>query len=99
MHKLSTDNTLVSLVREYTRPEFRTKPNKIDLRRANTVELQYLRGQLTEQKDKIRRLREEIEDEIKMLAAVIEDDKKESIGNIKRRISRLKGALEYRGRS
>lgn len=42
--------------------------------------------------------RKQIEDEIKMLSAVLDEDKKESVEALRRRISRLKGALEYRGR-
>lgn len=89
----------VPIVKQYDRPEFRTKPTRVDLERSDRVELAYLRGQIAALKDKVRRLKEEIEDEVKMLNAALYDDKQETIGQVQRRISRLKGALEYRGSS
>lgn len=93
------DSKQISIVKRYERPEFRSKPSVEDQRRADKTELSFLRAKLAEQKDQIRRLKEEILDEIKMLSSALYDDEQESIGQIQRRISRMKGALEYRGRA
>jgi hypothetical protein len=89
----------VRIVKKYDRPDFNSKPNIEDETRADKTELSFLRAKLAEHKDQIRRLKEEIADEIKMLSAALYDDQQESMGQIERRISRLKGALEYRGRA
>lgn len=89
----------VRIVKQYDRPDFQTKPTPEDEERADRTELRFLREKLREQKDQIRRLKEEIKDEIKMLTAALEDDIQETIGQVQRRISRLKGSLEYRGRA
>jgi len=93
------DEATVRIVREYARPEFKTKPDKQDKKRIERTELAYLKDQVARLKDQVRRLSEEVESEIKMLTSALNDDKQESIGQVERRISRLKGALEYRGRS
>ena len=90
---------IVPLVKQYDRPEFRTKPSRIDKKRAEAADLASLHRQIAELKDKVRRLSEEIKDEIKMLQGALYDDKHETFGQIERRISRLKGSLEYLGRS
>lgn len=89
----------VPIVKQYDRPEFRTKPTRIDKGRSDRVELAHLRGQIAALNDKVRRLKEDIQDEIRMLTAALYEDKQETIGQVQRRISRLKGALEYRGSS
>lgn len=88
----------VRIVKQYDRPDFATKPNRVDEKRAHKTELLFLRGKLAEQSDQIRRLKEEIMDEIKMLIAALEENEQETQGQVQRRISRLKGSLEYRGR-
>lgn len=88
----------VLVVKEYPRPQFRTPTTKEDTDRADRVELGFLRGDIKRHKDKIRRLEEEIMDEIKMLTAAMEGTA-ETYDQVKRRISRLKGALAYIGQS
>lgn len=56
-----------------------------------------LREKLAEANDRARRLKEEIKSEIEMLTAALEEEKEETIDQVKRRISRLRGALDYRG--
>jgi flagellar biosynthesis/type III secretory pathway protein FliH len=92
------DEKTVRLVKQYDRPDFRAKlnPNKTTLR--SHVDLQVLHMEIAELKDQRRRLREEIESTIKMLTQAIEEGKEETVEQVKRRISRLKGSLEYRGR-
>ena len=87
----------VRIVKIYPRPEFNVKPKKEDFRRQELTELSYLRSTIATQKDKIRRLKEEVEDQIKMLKAALEEDRQETVDQVKRRISRLQGALAYRG--
>lgn len=90
-----TDKVLV--VKEYPRPEFRTPTTKEDTDRADRVELGFLRGDIKRHKDKIRRLEDELSDEIKMLTAAM-DGVAETYDEVKRRISRLRGAIAYVGR-
>lgn len=93
-----SDETPVRIVKKYDRPVFRSKPSKEDVRRANRVELSYLQGQVKILNDRVRRLKEELRDELKMLTAALEQGTEETHDQVKRRISRLKGALEYQGR-
>ena len=88
----------VRLVKQYDRPEFTTKPTPEDQISKSKLELKMLRMDIRALQDEKRRLREEIEDTIKMLTAALLEDKEETPEQVKRRISRLKGALEYRGR-
>lgn len=88
----------VRIVKKYDRPVFRSKPSKQDVRRANRVELSYLQGQVRILNDRVRRLKEEIKNEIAMLTAALEEGTEETHDAVKRRISRLAGALEYQGR-
>jgi HPt (histidine-containing phosphotransfer) domain-containing protein len=95
---VSSDEKKVSLIREYAIPTFASQDTKSDIERVNLVELQYLQNQVRAQNDRIRRLREEIESQIRMLTAALCENKQETYDEVKRRLSRLKGALEYRGR-
>lgn len=88
----------VRLVKQYDRPEFRTKPTRDDTAARLKQDLKILRMELAELKDQRRRLHEEVNDTIKMLIAALEDGKEETETEIRRRISRLKGSLEYPGR-
>lgn len=94
---MENEQKSVRLVRQYDRPEFATKPTLEDTKRDKRVELQYYKREVRRQRDQIRRLREEIEDTIKMLVAALQEGKEETIGQIERRLSRLKGALAYVG--
>jgi hypothetical protein len=88
----------ISIIKEYPRPAPKTLSYTDDKDRAKRVELQYLRSEVKRQKDKIRRLEREIIDEVQMLISVLNDGKQETYEQIKRRISRLKGSIEYLGR-
>lgn len=92
------DEKTVRIVKQYDRPDFRAKvaPGETTLR--SHIDLQVLHMEIAELKDQRRRLREEIESTIQMLTQAIEEGKEETIEQVKRRISRLKGSLEYRGR-
>lgn len=92
------DGKTVQLVKKYDRPDFNTKPTLDDKRAKDRLELKMLRMDMNALKDQQRRLREEIEDCIKMLTLALEENRAETAEQVKRRISRLKGALEYRGR-
>jgi hypothetical protein len=61
------------------------------------VEIAQLRTELARQNDVVRRLREEIEDEIATWTYLLETGNGETYDSVKRRISRLKGALKYPG--
>lgn len=94
---MSDGERTVPLVKEYPHPEFRTKPPEDEPARLR-LELKMLRMELTAIKDQRRRLREEIKDTITLLTEALEDDKQETVDQLRRRISRLKGSLEYPGR-
>lgn len=87
----------VRLVKRYDRPVASSPPTREDQHREQTTELALLRERLAEAKDRERRLREEIKSEIEMLNAALEEEKDETIDQVRRRISRLRGSLEYPG--
>jgi hypothetical protein len=92
------DTRTVRLVKHYNRPDFNTRPRPGDIAAKLRLELKMLEMELRERNDQIRRFREEIEDMIKLLTAAVEEDKQETAEQIRRRVSRLKGSLEYKGR-
>lgn len=87
----------VRLVKRYDRPEASSLPRRDDLQREDTTELALLREKLAEANDRVRRLKQEVTSEIEMLTAALNEQKEETIDQVRRRISRLRGALEYRG--
>lgn len=87
----------VRLVKRYDRPVATTPPTREDQQREDATELGLLRERLAEANDRVRRLKEEVKSQIEMLTAALEEGKEETIDQVKRRISRLRGALEYRG--
>ena len=97
VERVQDDQSTVRLVKQYERPETRQKPTPDDVTARLKVEIKMLEMSILEFKDQRRRLREEIEDTIKMLTAAMEERKEETFDQVRRRISRLKGALEYRG--
>lgn len=87
---------LVRVIKDYS--VFQPNPQSTDsdkLRHAN-VDIGYLRGELSRLESRCERLQREIESEAKMLAAALKGEQ-ETYDQVKRRISRLKGALDYPG--
>lgn len=82
----------VPLVKQYTVPN--TKDSSQD--KDETVTLKFLTSQVKQLKSRNARLEMEIESAIKMLTAALNGEQ-ETYDQVKRRISRLKGALEYPG--
>ncbi len=89
----------VSIIKEYARPEFNQKRTPDDVIRQIKSGVADLRAENAALKDRIRRLEQEIQSEIKMLTAALSENKQETVDQVRRRISRLKGSLEYPGRT
>lgn len=64
---------------------------------APTVELAQLKRDVARLEDRIRRLTEEVASEVAIVQAYIDTGKVESHDTMKRRLSRLRGALRYPG--
>jgi predicted RNase H-like nuclease (RuvC/YqgF family) len=96
---MPTDDETVSIVKEYPRPEFNRKRTPDDTIREIKAGVADLRAENAALKDRIRRLEEEIQSEIKMLTAALAQNQQETIDQVRRRISRLRGSLEYPGRT
>ncbi len=88
----------VSIIKEYPRPEFNRKRTPDDVIRQIKSGVADLRAENAALKDRIRRLEQEIQSEITMLTAALAENKQETVDQVRRRISRLKGSLEYPGR-
>ncbi len=95
---MPTDDETVSIIKEYARPEFNQKRTPDDIIRQVKAGVADLRAENAALKDRVRRLSEEIQSEIKMLTAALAESKQETVDQVRRRISRLKGSLEYPGR-
>ena len=83
-------------------PRIAVKPRRIapkdDLVRRLTLERDQLRRDVSRLNDRIRRLCEEVEWEARWWQRGLENGfQRESIGGVRRRISRLRGSLEYQG--
>lgn len=76
---------------------FTTKPTPDDIVQGLQAGVASLKAQNSSLKDRLRRLESEIQSEVKMLTAAMEG-KQETFDQVRRRISRLKGSLEYPGR-
>lgn len=72
-------------------------PISDDGSRSLQLEITRLKDDIARQHDKIRRMREMIEDEIVTWTRLIETGEGEKYQTVRRRISRLKGALQYPG--
>lgn len=72
-------------------------PTKEDQTRQLHATIDQLKRDMARQNDRMRRLVEEIEDEILIWTRLLESRQGESYDAVKRRISRLKGSLEYPG--
>lgn len=96
---MPTDDETVAIVKEYPRPEFNQKRTPDDTIRQIKAGVADLRAENAGLKDRVRRLSEEIQGEIKMLTAALSENKQETVDQVRRRISRLKGSLEYPGRT
>lgn len=95
---LLKDDKAVVPVKQYPRPEFNTKPDSDDLLRQERVETQYLESEVKRLKDKIYRMEAMLEDELRMWRRGLDDGQWETIEAVQRRLSRLRGSIEYRGR-
>jgi predicted RNase H-like nuclease (RuvC/YqgF family) len=96
---MPTDDETVTIIKEYPRPEFNRKRTPDDIIGKIKAGVADLRAENAALKDRIRRLSEEIQNEIKMLTAALSENKQETVDQVRRRISRLKGSLEYPGRT
>jgi hypothetical protein len=90
------DEETVALIKEYSVPEICHRQTTNDKLRHATIDLGLLRAELKRIKSRCARLENEIEAEVKMLIAAL-DGEQETYDQVKRRISRLKGSLEYPG--
>ena len=88
-------------IKNYSRERFARKivelPEKDDLIRKLRTELGHLSDKVGRHADQQRRLREEITEEIRIWTELLENSQQVSYDYIKRRISALKGSLEYPG--
>lgn len=89
----------VSIIKEYPRPEFNQKRTPDDVIRQVKSGIADLRAENAALKDRLRRLEQEIQSEITMLTAALSESKQETVDQVRRRISRLRGSLEYPGRT
>jgi hypothetical protein len=96
--KEQDDNELLGAIVEYARPEPPAPPTPEDIHRANTNHISYMRDEIRTLNDRIRRLKEQIGWEIQFWESALNEGKKETREQVKRRVSRLKGSLEYLGR-
>ncbi len=96
---MPTDDDTVSIIKEYARPEFNQKRTPDDIIRQVKAGVADLRAENAALKDRIRRLEQEIQSEIKMLTVAMSENKQETVDQVRRRISRLRGSLEYPGRT
>jgi len=88
-------------IKNYSREKVSAKvlplPDKDDIVRKLQTELGALRDKVSRHADQKRRLREEITEEIRIWTELLESGKQVSYDFIKRRISGLKGSLDYPG--
>lgn len=89
---------LVRFLKIYEHPQFRPNDNLEERERAHKVELKHLEDEVKRLGDRLERLEFEIEHQVKMLTTVLNGESEETYESIKRRISQLKGSLNYRGR-
>ena len=87
---------LVRIVKDYPLPEIQRKPDQNDKLRQISIDLSLLRDEIKHLKSRCARLENEIQSEVKMLTGAL-NDSQETREQVKRRISRLKGSLEYKG--
>lgn len=94
----NSDDDEVSVIKQYPEPNFRTAPTPDDVSRHKRLTIAELCQENAALRDRIRRLEEQIKDEISMWSLALSENKKETVDQVRRRISRLKGSLEYKGR-
>jgi hypothetical protein len=93
-----TDDIEVTVIKEYEAPQFLNEPTADDILRQERLQLAGLKADNAALRDRVRRLEEQVKDEINMWTLALTEGKKETQEQVRRRISRLKGSLEYRGR-
>jgi hypothetical protein len=84
----------VALIKQYTVPN--TKDYVRDTLQEKKIDVAFLRSELRRLQSKVKRLEHEIESEVTFITAALNGEQ-ESWDQVKRRLSRLKGALEYKG--
>lgn len=92
----SMDDDAIALIKEYALPNFVTANDADDKKTVTRIDLAFIQRDLKLVKDRCARLEREIQDEIKMLTEALNGGK-ETRDQVKRRISRLAGALKYPG--
>lgn len=86
-------------VKLYARPEFNTKPTLDDEIRLHKTEIAVLQDQLKCLRDKIYKMEAMLRNELKMWKRGLLDGEWESPDTVKRRLSRIQGAIDYKGRA
>jgi hypothetical protein len=89
-------NDIVVIVKDYSVPRANPQATTDDKLRQANVDVAYLCAKLKQLESRNARLENEIQSEVKMLTAAL-DGEQETYDQVKRRISRLKGSLEYPG--
>lgn len=91
------DDDVVALIKEYAAPNFGSDDDGDDkIATVTRIDLAFLQRDLKLIKDRCARLERAIQDEIKMLTDAL-NGTQETREQVKRRISRLTGALKYPG--
>src|SRR5690348_11787492 len=93
---MDLENEAVALIKQYSVPQTAQPHDSDDTLRHAKVDIGFLRSELKRIKSRCARLENEIQSEVKMLTAALNGEQ-ETYDQVKRRISRLKGSLEYPG--
>jgi len=101
MEKAKTldDDELIEAIVEYALPAPKVPTTPEEIHRADTNYIGSLRDEIRCLNDRIRRFKEQINWEIAFWESALSEGKKETRDQVRRRISRLKGSLEYKGRA
>jgi hypothetical protein len=92
------DSELIEAIIEYVLPAPIVPITPEEIHRADTNYIGQMRDEIRCLNDRIRRLKEQVGWEIEFWESALNEGKKETRDQVKRRISRLKGSLEYKGR-
>lgn len=86
-------------VKLYGRPEFRTKATVDHEIRLYKLEIASLQDQVKRLRDKVHKMETMLTNELRMWKRGLLDGEWESPDTVKRRLSRLQGAIDYKGRA
>ena len=92
------DSTIIP-VKLYARPEFNTPPTIDDDIRLYKLEIALLQDQVRCLRDKVYKMEAMLKNELKMWKRGLLDGEWESPDTVKRRLSRIQGAIDYKGRA